>query len=312
MHMIKRIRGNRKEKYVWVFCLSLFLLLGACQSVPIMNETENCVEEIAATAVPTEKIETPSPEPTEAPTPTPTEASVEDTKSLLVFLQIAMLPVGQTMYVWGGGWNEEDTGAGIEAVTLGVSPAWEEFASMQDETYNYQETRYQIHNGLDCSGYVGWAVYNILETENGLEGYVLSSTKMAENYADRGWGEYIPASQMSHWQTGDIMSMKGHVWIAVGTCEDGSVLFLHSSPPGVAFCGTKTEDGGKSMAVSLAEKIMQTYYPAWYAKFPECSRPYSYLTGSSAMRWSREVLADKEGLAGMSAEEVITVLFEER
>ena len=348
MHMIKSIRRNRKEKIFWVFGLSFFLLLGACQSVPIMNETENGAEEITVTSVPTEKTATPSPEltetptptmaseptptmtpeptetpmpeptetpmptPTETPTPTPTEVPVEDTKSLLGFLKIAMQPVGQTMYVWGGGWNEEDTGAGIEAVTLGVSPAWAEFAAKQDAGYDYKETRYQIHDGLDCSGYVGWAVYNVLETENGKDGYVLSSTKMAEEFASHGLGEYIPASKMTGWHAGDIMSMKGHVWIAVGMCEDGSVLLLHASPPGVIFCGTTLADGSKSLAVSLAEYIMQTYYPEWYAKYPECSRPYSYLTGSSAMRWTRDVLSDKEGLAEMSAEEVISALFGER
>lgn len=35
-------------------------------------------------------------------------------------LRTSLLPVGQTMYIWGGGWNQDDAGAGIEAVTLGV------------------------------------------------------------------------------------------------------------------------------------------------------------------------------------------------
>ena len=238
-----------------------------------------------------------------------TEVKAESHPSLLDFLEIAGLPVGQTMYVWGGGWNEEDTGAGVEAVSLGVSTAWASFAAEQDASYDYNKTRYQIHDGLDCSGYVGWAVYNVLETENGKDGYVLSSTKMAEEFAHRGLGEYIPAKELSRWQAGDIMSMKGHVWIAVGMCEDGSVLFLHSSPPGVSFCGTKLVDGSKSMAISLAEQVMETYYPEWYQRFPECARPYSYLTEASAMRWSEEVLRDEEGIAGKSAEEVITLLF---
>ena len=321
----------------------IFLLaLTACQSVPVVNKTEGNTMEatqiptseptieptktttpeptIEPTATPTptpeptvEPTETPTPEPTVEPTstPTPTPEPVEKT-SILGFLQTAVLPVGQTMYVWGGGWNEEDTGAGVEAVTLGISPAWAEFAAKQDATYDYKETKYQIHDGLDCSGYVGWAVYNVLETENGKDGYVLSSTKMAEEFASRGLGEYIPASKMTGWQAGDIMSMKGHVWIAVGMCEDGSVLLLHASPPGVIFCGTELADGSKSMAVLLAERIMQTYYPEWYAKYPECARPHSYLKNSSGMRWNREVLSDKEGLAEMSAEEVISALFEER
>ena len=271
---------------------------------PTPSPAPEPTEEPDMTPIPTE-----SPIPTE--TPVPTEAVVEK-KSLLDFLRIAMEPVGHAMYVWSGGWNEEDTGAGEEAVTLGVSPVWAEFAAKQDDTYNYKETKYQIHNGLDCSGYIGWAVYNVLETENGKEGYVSSATKIAEEFAARGLGEYIPVRKISHWQAGDIMSMEGHTWIVVGMCEDGSVLLLHCSPPGVSFCGIKLADGSKSLAVSLAERIMQTYYPEWYARYPRCSRSISYLTKSSAMRWSREILKDEEGLAGMSAEEIISILFNER
>lgn len=316
---------NRRN--IVLLTIVFLLALTACQSVPAVNKTEGTAMELtkAPTSTPTPEstkaptstptpiptkapTNTPTPEPTKAPTSTPTPEP-EEKKSIRGFLQTAILPVGQTMYVWGGGWNEEDTGAGMEAVTLGVSPAWAEFAAKQDAAYDYKKTRYQIHDGLDCSGYVGWAVYNVLETENGKAGYVLSSTKMAEEFASRGLGEYIPAKEMSRWQAGDIMSMQGHVWIAVGMCEDGSVLLLHASPPGVIFCGTELADGSKSLAVSLAEQVMQTYYPEWYAKFPECARPHSYLTKSSAMRWSREVLNDEEGLAGLSAEEIISVLY---
>lgn len=251
--------------------------------------------------------ENPVPEPEEAAN---AEETQENKPSLLDFLRIACLPVGQTMYVWGGGWNEEDTGAGIEAVTLGVSPAWADFAEQQDTSYNYKETKNQIHDGLDCSGYIGWAVYNVLETVNGKDGYVLSSTKMAEEFANRGLGEYIPAQEMRHWQAGDIMSMKEHVWTVVGMCDDGSVLLLHSSPPGVSFCGTELADGSKSMAVLLAEQIMGTYYPEWYRRFPKCAVPQLYVTESSAMRWSREVLSDEEKIAEMSAEEVSSLLLE--
>ena len=235
--------------------------------------------------------------------------TVPDTVSILDFLKIATQPVGSTMYIWGGGWNEEDTGAGIEAVTLGVSPQWAEFAARQGSGYDMDNTRYQIHDGLDCSGYVGWVVYNVLETENGRPGYVMSSTKMAQTYADMGLGTYIPASEMRAWQAGDIMSMKGHVWIAVGQCADGSVLFLHASPPGVMFSGTKMPDGSESQATGLAERIMRDYYPNWYARFPESARPHSYLTESSAMRWSADVLPDDEGLRNMTAEEIVEMLF---
>lgn len=245
------------------------------------------------------------------PAQTITFTPTEDTqKSLLDFLQIATMPVGKTMYVWGGGWNEEDTAAGIEAVSLGVSEAWVEFAAQQDASYDYNNTRYQIHDGLDCSGYVGWSVYNTLETENGKEGYVLSATKMAQDFADRGLGEYISTSNLeNHWQAGDIMSMDGHVWIVVGMCEDGSVLFLHASPPGVMFNGTNLPDGSKSQAVKLAEQVMSTHYPDWYVKYPNCARDYSYLTTSSAMRWNCETLTDAENLSRMTAEEVVNSIF---
>ena len=57
----------------------------------------------------------------------PSTSSKQSNLSLERFLEIAIEPVGQTMYVWGGGWNEEDTGAGVEAVTIGVSDHWASF-----------------------------------------------------------------------------------------------------------------------------------------------------------------------------------------
>lgn len=251
-----------------------------------------------------------APEPsTETSIPSTTMPQEPEQVSILDFLEIAAAPVGSTMYVWGGGWNEADTGAGIEAVTLGLSERWAAFAKEQDSGYNYKDHRYQIHDGLDCSGYVGWAVYNVMETENGGKGYVSSSTGMAQALADRGLGEYISREDMDRWLPGDIMSMKGHVWISLGMCGDGSVLLLHSSPPGVIFCGTALADGSDSQAVKLAQTIMSTHYPDWYAHYPDCSRPASYLEKSSAMRWNTNVLADKEGIRQMSAEQVVNLLF---
>lgn len=251
-----------------------------------------------------------APEPsTETSIPSTTMPKEPEQVSILDFLEIAAAPVGSTMYVWGGGWNEADTGAGIEAVTLGLSERWAAFAKEQDSGYNYKDHRYQIHDGLDCSGYVGWAVYNVMETENGGEGYVSSSTGMAQALADRGLGEYISREDMDRWLPGDIMSMKGHVWISLGMCGDGSVLLLHSSPPGVIFCGTALADGSDSQAVKLAQTIMSTHYPDWYAHYPDCSRPASYLEKSSAMRWNTNVLADEEGIRQMSAEQVVNLLF---
>ena len=291
-----------------LLCIALMAVLLCGCTGPAIPTTGTTVPTTTA-PVPTTTTPPTTVPPATVPTTTVPPTTVPDTVSILDFLRLAVQPVGSTMYVWGGGWNEEDTAAGVEAVTLGVSPQWAAFAAQQGSGYDMNDTRYQIHDGLDCSGYVGWAVYNVLETENGRPGYVMASTKMAQVYADMGLGTYIPASEMKTWQAGDIMSMKGHVWIAVGQCQDGSVLFLHASPPGVMFSGTKMADGSASQATALAEKIMREQYPDWYARFPESARPYSYLTDSSAMRWSEDVLSDYEGLRGMTAEEIATMIF---
>ena len=119
--------------------ISITAVCGACrQSVPPASQPP-------AASVP----EAPT-DPTENTEPTATVPVTEpepESVSILDFLRIAMQPVGQTMYVWGGGWNEADTGAGAEAVTLGVSPRWAEFAAKQDSSYSYENTKYQIHDG---------------------------------------------------------------------------------------------------------------------------------------------------------------------
>lgn len=238
--------------------------------------------------------------------PVPGELSMEN------FLLTARKPLGNTMYIWGGGWNEEDTGAGIEAVTIGVSPRWEEFSALQDSSYNYKDTEYQIHDGLDCSGYVGWVIYNVFETENGSseeDGYVVKATSMAETFAGNGWGTYRKASEVTEWKPGDIMSMEGHVWISLGMCEDGSVLLIHSSPPGVRICGTFLADGSRSQAVELAEQYMRENYPLWYARYPECGVKNNYLTTAGQMRWN-DILSDENGIQEMNAYEVMEFLFQ--
>lgn len=243
---------------------------------------------------------------TEEKKPVPGEHSMEN------LLFTAMQPLGTTMYVWGGGWNEEDTGAGIEAVTIGVSPRWKEFAAQQDADYNFKDTEYQIHDGLDCSGYVGWVIYNIFETENGSgeeDGYVMKATSMAEAFAGVGWGTYRKASEVIEWKPGDIMSMEGHVWICLGMCGDGSVLLMHSSPPGVRISGTYMADGSKSQAVELAEQCMRKQYPLWFDKYPECGVKHNYLTTAAQMRWN-ETLSDEYGIQEMNAYETVEFLFQ--
>lgn len=246
----------------------------------------------------------------------PSDANTQNLKepelpSLEKFLRTALLPVGETAYIWGGGWNEEDTAAGPEACSIGVSPNWKAFADGITSDYDTKKTRYQIHDGLDCSGYVGWVVYNTFETEGGKEGYVYSSTKTAETYASFGWGDYLPAKSVKEWKPGDIASMNGHVWISLGTCEDGSVLLVHSSPPGVRLCGTAASKG-TSEAVRLATEYMKTYYPDWYSRFPDCESKKTYLEGTSQMRWNEETFPDCKKLQDMSPAELLKLLYSEK
>lgn len=288
--------------------VSMSVGLSACGVTGTIDETqpENSTQLMKSTEkTETENTETENTE-TEVTEPIVPQAGLATIKNLLA---TAMEPVGSTMYVWGGGWNKEDTGAGIEAVTIGVSQNWTEFMSEQNASYDYNNTRYQIHDGLDCSGYIGWVVYNNFHTKNNEEGYVMKATTMARTFAEDGWGDYIAVEDVNDWKAGDIMSMNDHVWMVIGTCEDGSVVFTHSSPPGVQICGTRNEDGSESEAVILARQYMSTYYPKWYAKYPVCAKEYSYLTDSSQMRWNRDTLSDADDYTNMSAEEILQDLF---
>lgn len=224
-------------------------------------------------------------------------------------LEKSLLPVGKTMYIWGGGWNEADDGSGIEAVTIGVSPRWEEFASKQDASYDYKKTRYQIHDGLDCSGYIGWLMYNVMNDTDGNQGYVMGANVQAKTFASYGWGALLKSND---WKPGDVCSMSGHVWLCLGSCPDGSVLLVHSSPPGVRICGTRLANGKDSQAVALATEVMKTYYPEWYAKYPACSVSNSYLTTAEKLRWGNKVLLDPDGLQNKNAYEIVDYLFKKK
>ncbi|MCM1157509.1 MAG: hypothetical protein NC300_08390 [Bacteroidales bacterium] len=234
------------------------------------------------------------------------------------FLKTAIAPVGSTMYVWGGGWNEEDTGAGKDARRIGLSAVWRAFAKDKDAGYNYRDYRYQIHNGLDCSGYVGWCVYNVLNTKNNQPGYVCDASEQAIRFSWLGFGNYYYPGQVQNYCAGDVMSSActdcGHVWIVIGQCSDGSVVLVHSSPSGVQLCGTATPSGEiYSMAYGLAEQYMKKYYPSWYTRYPNVGRGTSYLSHYGQMRWKTSgkgvVLSDPDGYQKMSAQEVLEDLF---
>lgn len=99
-------------------------------------------------------------------------------KTLKNFLATAMEPVGTALYVYGGTWDWQDVNSSNQSMTIGLSQSWIDFFQSQDKTYHYKNPNpaesYYPHNawnqyyyaGIDCSGYVGWSVYNLMNTEN--------------------------------------------------------------------------------------------------------------------------------------------------
>lgn len=236
------------------------------------------------------------------------------------FLQTAFTPIGSTMYVWGGGWNRADTAAGKEARQIGTCLRWRKFAKNKTARYNYRDYRYQIHNGLDCSGYVGWCIYNIRNVEDNRKGYVYSASKQAKKFADMGWGTYVERQNVMDYRAGDIMSSTcsccGHVYIVIGQCKDGSVVLVHSSPSGVQISGTATREGKvKSEAYLLAQRYMKRYYKRWHDRYPDVGKGNSYLTHYAQMRWRTEgediILSDPDGYQNMDAASILKDLYKE-
>lgn len=227
------------------------------------------------------------------------------------FLKNALKPVGQTLYIYGGGWNEAQTGSGTETLTLGLSKEWKSFYDTQDSSYNYENYMYEIHKGLDCSGYVGWSIYNTLETKsNHGNGYVLKAEEMTKTFANMKLGSYKDSIQNA--KPGDIVSMaNAHVYIVLAVCEDGSLLIAHSSPPGVKISGTYDQNGNSnSQAVGYAQKIMKTYYPDWYSRYPNCTVDSSFTEPSnvSLFHWNSKTLKDTDQLHSMSIDQIIQTL----
>ena len=272
---------------------------------------------------------------------TPGEMTLEN------FLRTAMMPVGTTLYIYGGGWNWQDDGSAVQTRTIGVSPDWIRFFEGQDENFTYKGKDGDEENvdasasyypfggyneyyyaGLDCSGYVGWVIYNTFETENGKEGYVGGATGFAKRLADLGLGTWTQdvAGPAAVFLPGDIMSLNGHVWISLGTCDDGSVVILHSTP---SYSRTGQPGGGVQIgavgqdesceAYILADHYMSEYFPKWYGRYPAALKKpenFFHFEGEKAglFRWNTGEggrLSDPAGVQKMQPKEVLGLLFGE-
>lgn len=247
-------------------------------------------------------------------------------------LATAMEPVGTSLYIYGGAWDWQDAGSSVQATTIGLPQSWVDFFQSHDADYTYQDSDDPAHSyywrgyneyyfgGPDCSGYIGWVIYNLMNTESGNDGYVMSASNMAGSFADAGWGQLI-TDGVKDFQPGDIFSMSGHVWMCLGTCEDGSVVFLHSTPSdsktgqpggGVQLSALDPNGDPDCQAYQLASYYMSTYYPQWSERYDAVLRDYeSYTTvPGGQFRWDLSgVLSDPDGYADLSADEILADLF---
>lgn len=243
--------------------------------------------------------------------PQKTSAYAKDA-SIKKLLQNAIKPVGSTMFVMGGGWNDSDSGAGSTAVTLGLSSKWKSFADKQNSSYNYKNIT-DKSMGLDGSGYVGWVLYNTLRSQSGGEGFVTSAGSYDEKLSSLNLGKRTAKEDVTVWRPGDIMCSEtdGFAYMVLGSCTDGSLLLVCSSPPGVRICGTPARNGNTdSEALILAEQIMNDHFGQWYRRYPDCAKDYSYLTNYDKFSpTNTDVFKDNEGIRTMNANQVIDILF---
>ncbi len=245
-------------------------------------------------------------------------------KTLKALLTNALKPMGSTLYVLGGG---HDVGTGGDGVRYGVNPNWKKFFSQQGANYNHSRYSYQYGKGLDCSGYVGWVVYNTVNKQSNQEICTSISETTPKLYGQRGWGNYADDWNSGKFKAGDVVSYynssngSGHVWLVIGQCGDGSVVLAHSTPPaGVILSGTATSGGNMdSEAIQLARKYMKQNFSACYNKFSSLTYqcPREYLYGPSNLKLHRfqwdvsgkKLLSDPEGYMKKTAGQILADLF---
>lgn len=243
-----------------------------------------------------------------------TTVPYEGKSTIKNFLRTGISPIGSTMYIWGGGWNGFAGNNSEQKFKTGLSPKWRSFANKHKSNYNYVRYLLQREKGLDCSGFVGNCVYNVMETSNNRQSYVTSAYREGIYYSSLGFGKYVSNKLVGTRKAGDVMTCATHVWICLGECTDGSAVVLHSSPPMVSLAGTPSDKGvSNSKAVKLARKYMKKYYPELYKNYPNSVyRGSTYNSSYGRMRWNKKTLADPEGYKNMTAKKVLKDLFNER
>lgn len=232
-------------------------------------------------------------------------------RTLKNYLAGALQPVGRALYVWGGGWTD--------STRKGVSPTWVSWYNSQTSSYNYNNyrdlTTANRIKGLDCSGFVGWASYQVMHTKSGEGGgYTVVSGDIGSYYQNTlKWGRIVNQNYLSQtkWkmQPGDIGYDSGHTWIVLGQCSDKSAVIVHSTPQaGCQIAGTCTPDGNyDSQAVALAKTYMSRY--KGYTKYeyhPSCG---NYIRRGNYLRWYSSTLSDPDGYKNKTAAQILADLY---
>ena len=231
-------------------------------------------------------------------------------KTIKNYLLGALIPVGKVLYVWGGGWND--------ANRIGLSPTWTQWYNSQNKNYDYSRysdlSKANRAKGLDCSGFVGWATYQVMHKTSGEHyGYTVVSGEVGSYYTSLGWGTTINQNYLSSnnytLKAGDIGYNSGHVWMVLGQCKDKSVVIVHSTTQaGVQIAGTSTPKGdSNSEAVALAKKYMSRYPGT--KKYEYHYSAGNYIPRYNYFRWNRKTLADPDGYMSMYADEILLDLF---
>ena len=227
--------------------------------------------------------------------------------TLTKFLKTMIQPVGNTLYVWGGGHDAWTDGDGLR---IGMNPKWKQFYDQQGAAYNYTKHRYEYQNGLDCSGLVSWAVYNTYNTKSNQKetAYSSTSTGFPAYLTNKGFGSHGKVSGGT-FTPGDVVSMTGHVWVVLGMCSDGSLVIVHATPPVVQISGTVNTAGStNSEAVKLANAYMKKYYSDAAGKYNLCIASKAYVNNVDRFQWSSSSMRDPDGLRNMTAAQVLEKL----
>ncbi len=264
-------------------------------------------------------------------------------KTVTNLIKNALSPVGCVLFVYGGGHNWQNTGSGNEARSIGLSQGWIRFFKERNEDYTYRDDDHPdksyypdggfneyCYAGLDSSGYLGWVIYNTFEKEDMKEGFVTAPEDFAKSLSDKGWGllskSLVPAGAPNCFKTlpGDIVSIKGHVWMSLGTCSDGSTLILHSTPSPSRRDG---KGGGVQIgavgnskdceAYKIARNYMARYYPDWYSRYNVYTcNPIIYFDVAEndlgCFSWDTETgtgLKDPDGIRSLSPAELLSKIY---